>query len=495
MNIARVRDYINRNGIKKTFYAIVDKVVEKRDYSFIPATEEELGKQRRRVFSNPVTISIVVPTYETNETYLRACIESVLSQTYSYYELIIADASTSDAVKTVASSYDDYRIKYMHLEKNEGISVNTNAGIRVAIGEYIGLLDHDDVITPNALYEYVTLIENGRKNGVNYAFIYSDEDKCDAECRRFFEPNFKPDFNLDLLLSNNYICHFLVMNARLMKELKLRKEYDGAQDHDLVLRAYAATCEMAAHKRVEYGHIAKVLYHWRCHEASTASNPASKDYAYEAGKRAIEDYLLKKGLSAVVEYTDHKGFFNVVYRDAMNYTSDNGEKLKKKNILTSTVRGRIAYNTFLNRFDIGAIGGTVIKKGRHVGGPMDQTKTCPFDGMNIHLSGYIHRAVLKQTFPTLDIRNMVIRTELAYLLIKYAKDDRYLSLFDRGRILKLEDEVSNGEYDMPFVDVTSYLISLDYEDYEYLDVSLGICREIGMDGYLCLYDPGMNTEI
>ena len=494
--IARIKDYLNRNGIKNTAYAVADKFVEaKRDYRFVGVSDEELQKQRRRVWPAHITVSIVVPTYETKEEYLRACIESVLNQTYEHFELILADASVSDSVRNIVAGYKDYRIKYMHLEKNAGISVNTNAGIRVAIGDYIGLLDHDDILTPDCLYEYVSLIEKGRREGVNYAFIYCDEDKCDEKCTSFYEPNFKPDFNLDLLLSNNYICHFLVMNARLFKELKLREEYDGAQDYDVVLRAYAATCEMSAVKRVEYGHIQKVLYHWRCHKGSTASNPQSKDYAYEAGRRAVEDYLKRKGISADVLNSAHKGFYNVVYKDGNTYGQGESDRLKRVRMLTSTTRGRIAYYTFEKRYDVGAIGGTLIKKNRHIGGPMDNSRTCPFDGMNIHLSGYIHRAVLKQSFPYLDIRNMIIRNDLAYLFIKYAKDDRFLGLFDRQRVLRLEESVSQGEYTSTYVDISSYLLNKDLEDYEYLDLSLILGREIGMDGYLCLYDPGLNMEI
>ncbi len=492
--IVKVRKYLERNGVKKTFYALIERGIEKRDYHFVPVTPEEADRQSRKVWASNVTFSIIVPAYRTPQEYLTACIESVLSQTYPHFELIIADASPDDSVRNIASRYTDYRVKYMKLESNDGISANTNAGIRVAIGEYIGLLDHDDVLTRDCLYEYATLIEKGKKEDTNYAFIYSDEDKCDESGQNFFDPNIKPDFNPDLLMSNNYICHFLVMRGRLMKELKLREEYDGAQDHDLVLRAYSVTREMSAVKRVEYGHIPKVLYHWRTHRASTAANPESKLYAYESGRRAIEDHLKRTGITGKVIPTDHVGFFRIEYIDSLDY-SDDKVKLRKKRILTSTKRGRIAYNTFLNRYDVGAIGGALIKKGRYVGGPMDSTRTCPFDGMNRHFSGYMHRAVLQSDYQALDIRNMLLHDDLAYLFIKYAKDERYMHLFDRQGVLDLEQAVKEGEYDSPYVDVSDYLIFRDGEDYDYLDMSIALGREVNMDGYYNLYEPALNEEL
>lgn len=215
-------------------------------------------------------------------------------QSYPHWELILADATEDRSVEETLMQQGflkeqptdgetepvaaDPRIRYVHLKENAGIAANTNQALPYAKGEYIGLLDHDDVLTPDALYEMADAVTQAYDRGVKAAFIYSDEDKCDGEETRYYDPNHKENFNYDLILSNNYICHFLVMDAELMKRLQFRPECDGAQDYDLVLRAVAevlATDGQAGEKSIL--HIPKVLYHWRCHEASTAANPHSKN--------------------------------------------------------------------------------------------------------------------------------------------------------------------------------------------------------------------------
>ena len=230
-----------------------------------------------------------------------------MQQSYPHWELILADATEDHSVEEVLKQQGflkeqptdgetepvaaDPRLHYVHLKENAGIAANTNQALPYAKGEYIGLLDHDDVLTPDALYEMADAIIKAYDRGVKVAFAYSDEDKCDGEETRYYEPNHKENFNYDLILSNNYICHFLVMDAELMKRLRFRPECDGAQDYDLVLRCVAEVLTeggQTAEKSIL--HIPKVLYHWRCHEASTAANPHSKKYAYEAGLRALRDH-------------------------------------------------------------------------------------------------------------------------------------------------------------------------------------------------------------
>ena len=488
-NIRKTVNYLKKNGIEDTFYASMERITGKQDYSFIPVSDEVLEAQRKKIWPDPVMFSIVVPAYETKETFLRACIDSVLKQTYRNFELIIADASRLAGVRKVCESYSDHRLKYMHLQENKGISINTNAAIRTANGDYVGLLDHDDMLTPDCLYEYATLIEkNSKEKGSGFAFIYCDEDKCDAGGDKFFEPNYKPGFNLDLLLTNNYICHFLVMKTSLIKELALRSDYDGAQDHDLVLRAYAATNETSDEKPLSYGHISRILYHWRCHNESTASNPESKTYAYEAGRRAVADYLKRAGIAADVEHSKHNGFFRIEYRDELVYPKT-GDIVKRRDELKSTVRGRTAYNTFLNRYDVGAIGGPLIKDGKIAGGLMDSTKTCIYDGLNVHFSGYMHRASLQQDALYLDIRNMMLVDDLAGLLIKIARDERNLHLFNRELISELESQIEGNTINAPYVDVSAYLAPLNYDEIDYLNAGVDLSREVSFEGYLNLYDP------
>lgn len=487
-NIRKAYDYLKKNGIEDTFYASVERITGRQEYDYQPVSRDILNRQRERIWDKPVKFSIVVPAYETKEEYIKACIESVLAQTYGCFELIIADASLLGTVRKIANSYKDHRIKYLQLSENKGISANTNAGLRVATGDYIGLLDHDDILTPDCLYEYADLISKGSGEDTEYAFIYSDEDKCDEKAVRFYEPNFKPGFNIDLLLTNNYICHFLVMKAGLMKELKFRSFFDGAQDHDILLRAYAVTAGASDARPVAYGHIPKVLYHWRCHNASTAANPASKSYAYEAGKRAVSDYLKNEGMAADVKHTAHNGFFRIEYKDNLIYPKK-GELIERKKRLTVKARGRLAYNTFLNRYDIGSIGGPVIKDGKIVSGIMDSTKTCIYDGMNIHFSGYMHRAVLQQDALYLDIRNLMVLDELAGLIVKIAGNDRHIFLFDGDKIDVLKDMLNRKTLKSPYVDVADYLSAEEYEDYDYMMAGVSLCSEISLEGYLNLYDP------
>ncbi len=378
-NIKKTIYYLKRNGIRNTFYAVLERLEEKgAPYQYIMPDEETKRKQCLESFEFAPKFSILVPAYETKECYLRALVDSVLAQTYKNFELIIADAGKSNVVEQVITTYADNRIVYKRLAQNGGISENTNQAMQVATGDYIGLLDHDDFLTPDALYEMAKAIELGKKEGMEPAMLYSDEDKCDGDALRYFEPHKKYDFNMDLLLSNNYVCHFLVMKAALMKKLSFRKEYDGAQDYDITLRAV----EMLY---AEYGyaalggqcivHIPKILYHWRCHEDSTAANPESKRYAYEAGKRAVSDFLNRLGWSAKVTDSAHLGFYHV----------------KEQRVFEQM--GKVA-----------AVGGKLLDKKRRIaGGPMVDGKRL-FVGLKQQYSGYMHRAVLRQTVQCLDLR-------------------------------------------------------------------------------------------
>ena len=309
--ISRLYDEVKRNGISNTYYKVKEKQAknealknyETERLAALPSPEE-LAAQRKRNFMKEITFSIVVPTYETPETFLRQMIESVLGQTFCRVELCIADGSSSDNVEKIVSEYAqaDRRIKYQRLSENKGISENTNAGLQMAAGDYIGLLDHDDILELHALYEMRMAIAKNPEADV----IYTDEDKVSFDLQHYFEPHFKPDFNPDLLRSNNYICHFLVMKKELLDQVGgFRSEYDGAQDFDLVLRlTEKAKCVV---------HIPQVLYHWRSHEASTATNPMSKLYAYEAGKRAVESHLERCGENGVVTDTRFYGFYQTTY--------------------------------------------------------------------------------------------------------------------------------------------------------------------------------------
>jgi len=272
-------------------------------------TEEELDRQRKTVIKDGPKFSILVPTYMTKETFLRQMIESVKAQTYGNWELCIADASDREYpdgamdVGRIAMSYAeaDQRIKYKKLTENVSISANTNRAFLMAEGDYIALLDHDDLLAPQALYRMAEAI---KAQGAD--MLYSDEDKVTEDLKKHFQPHFKPEFNLDLLRTNNYITHLLVVKRTLAEEAGLlRDEMNGAQDYDFIFR-----CSEKAEKIVR---IPEILYHWRTSETSTADNPMSKQYAYVAGARAIAENLERTGTIGTVEKLPDFGFYRVRY--------------------------------------------------------------------------------------------------------------------------------------------------------------------------------------
>lgn len=263
-------------------------------------TKKELDEQRIHTFEYNPLISLVIPLYETDHRFFCQLIASVLNQTYQNFEICFADGSATDELKSVIEKNypGEKRIKYKKLEKNLMISGNTNAAVEMAEGEFIAFADHDDLLTLDAFYEVVKALNEDR----DVEFVYSDEDKTNFENKKYFEPHFKPDFSIDLLRSVNYICHLVVVKKSLADEIGyLRDEFNGAQDYDFVLRA----CEKA--KKIY--HVPKVLYHWRSHEKSTAGNPESKLYAFEAGKRAIEAHYERVGIEAGVELTPNLGLY------------------------------------------------------------------------------------------------------------------------------------------------------------------------------------------
>ena len=263
------------------------------------AGRKELKRQRAAVFSTTPLISIVIPLYNTPLEYLKEMVDSVIAQTYGNWQLCLADGSEGDEVSEfLRKKYkQEIRISYKKLKENKGISENTNAAVKLAMGEYIMLCDHDDVLAPDALFHIVKAITEKKADA-----IYTDEDKISMDGKHYFEPNFKPDFNLFRLRENNYICHIFVVKRTILDQAgTFRREYDGAQDFDLIFRC----CEKA--ERIV--HIPRVLYHWRSHMNSTAANPESKRYAFEAGKRAIEAHYERAGIRADVELTERPGWY------------------------------------------------------------------------------------------------------------------------------------------------------------------------------------------
>lgn len=241
-------------------------------------------------FLNPVCFSIVVPLYNTPETFLREMLESVRMQTYKNWQLCLADGSDQEHpyVQTVCEDYikRDDRICYRKLDENRGISENTNACIDMAAGEYIALFDHDDLLHPSALFEVMKCIEEKKAD-----FIYTDEATFQGRETHLLSVHRKPDFYMENLRAINYICHFTIFQKTLLNETGMfRKEFDGSQDYDLILRL----CETAS----SIHHIPKVLYFWRAHKDSVALSINSKNYAVRAGLRAVRSHLERRGIVA-----------------------------------------------------------------------------------------------------------------------------------------------------------------------------------------------------
>ena len=316
-NVKKGFEYIRRNGVSRFWTLAKAKAFPagksyKEWYEEHCPTKEELMRQREVEFSVQPLISIVVPTYQTPVPFLKDMIDSVRKQSYEKWELCIADGSLNGdendtkviRVREELNRYsmEDKRIKVVYLEENQGIAENTNQALALATGEYIGLFDHDDMLTPDALYEIVKAI-----NDYDYDVLYTDEDKISEDSHDYKKPVFKPDYSPELLCANNYITHFFVAKKTIVDRLGgFRKEYDGSQDYDFIFRCV----ELA--KKV--GHVSKVLYHWRMHGGSVAGDPTSKMYAYDAGKKAIQSHYERVGIQANVEHMERLGLYHTEYK-------------------------------------------------------------------------------------------------------------------------------------------------------------------------------------
>lgn len=251
-------------------------------------SEEERKRQEETAFPNMVKISILTPLWNTPENFLRDMIGSVQKQTYGNWELCLADGS-DDAHAYVGEicrelAGKDERIRYRKLEKNEGIAGNTNQCLTMATGEYIGLFDHDDMLHPCVLFEYVKAI-----NEKNADYVYCDEATFkNGDINQMITMHFKPDYAIDNLRANNYICHFSVFSRKLLDGTELfRTKFDGSQDHDMILRL--------TDKAEHVVHVPKLLYYWRLHAGSVASGIEAKPYAIESARGAVADHLRKHG--------------------------------------------------------------------------------------------------------------------------------------------------------------------------------------------------------
>lgn len=286
---------------------IGNKIDEKRYQKWILRHMQTLLSQGKswELFEKKPLYSIVVPLYRTPETFLTELVESIQAQTYPNWELILSDGSGEDSplVGCFEKLQADQRIRVLKNKERLDISENTNRGLLEAKGDYIVFVDHDDVLPAYALYECTKAVcEYGEPD-----LIYSDEDKITMDGRIYFQPHFKPDFNLTLLRSMNYFCHLVVVKRSLQKKVGfLQAEYNGAQDYDFVLRCVEQAENIC--------HIPKILYHWRSHAGSIAGSGNSKEYAFEAGRKAVDAHLKRCGIQAEVKKGNLFGICQTKFR-------------------------------------------------------------------------------------------------------------------------------------------------------------------------------------
>ncbi|MBR6897985.1 MAG: glycosyltransferase [Lachnospiraceae bacterium] len=298
--LKKTRRYI-RSGpagfIKKSLQKVfkTDEAKYARSVKKKSPDREDLLRQTKDSEYGPL-ISVVVPAYRTNPSFFGELIGSVMAQSYENWELVIADGSAYaeddekyfELEKIAMEAGDPGRVRYIRLAENLGISGNTNEAIRKSSGDWVVFVDHDDTLTPDALYE----VWYAASGNLNAGVVYSDEDKI-GKGGRYFDPHFKPELDMELLTNVNYISHLFAIRRDLLEEIGyLNSEFDGAQDYDLVLRA----CEKAG----AVAHVPKVLYHWRVCEGSTSAGLSEKDYAHDAGRRALLAHTQRMGRRAGV---------------------------------------------------------------------------------------------------------------------------------------------------------------------------------------------------
>jgi len=301
--------YAEQNGVKRTVRHIVKRINDVRacrafHYSLIPDADK-LKAERSFQFPEKIRISIITPVYNTDLALLQEMIESVLAQTYVNWELCLADGSDAQHAQTgdICREYaqKDSRIIYRKLEANTGISGNTNAGIAMSSGEYLALLDHDDMLHPSALFEVTQAICEQKAD-----FIYTDETTFRNKPEDAYYPHLKPDYAPDTLRGNNYICHLTVFSRTLLNKTGMfRSCCDGSQDYDMILRLTEQ-----AEKIV---HIPQILYYWRAHQESVATDVSAKPYVIEAAHKALQDHLKRSGMNGTVENTAAPSIYRIRY--------------------------------------------------------------------------------------------------------------------------------------------------------------------------------------
>lgn len=426
--------YTKKNGIKSFFPRVQRYFCEKnflRNYyrkTALSSAEEK--KQRETKFAYEPVISIIIPLYNTPVKFFNELVDTITNQTYTNWELCLADGTAKETEITEICNElmkSDERIKYKLLDTNGGISENTNAALEMATGEFIMLTDHDDLLELDALYECVrALNENDKIDS-----LYTDEDKVDLSGKKKTEPHLKPDFNIEYLRTNNYICHIFITRRNIALNVGgFGKEYDGAQDFDFILKC-------TEQSRVVY-HIPRVLYHWRCHINSTAAKPESKLYAYEAGVRAVKSHYERCGIDAEVRRQDKnygyyvtdrkfdKSFINNVkiiseadvklINEMINKSNEEYILLLDKDVKYSDELIEKLLEYAVDDDNCAVTSKIVDKKNKIIQGPMMLGVNGLFDysmkGLDIAEPGYYRRLVEPQNVSVTDYRCVMLKKSM-----------------------------------------------------------------------------------
>lgn len=413
-----------------------------------------------------VLFSIVVSVYRTPEKYLKAMIDSVMTQTYGRWELVLADAGSDGTGKSVntdqVKAYKDPRIKYFILKSNAGISANTNEAIKAASGDWIVFADHDDTLACTALQRIYEAIQSHPECG----YIYTDEDKISASGRRRYDPYFKPDYNPDLLCGMNYISHLSAVRRTVLGEAGLLDpEMDGSQDYDLTLRCV----EKLGPEQIV--HIPEVLYHWRSAAGSTAKRQENKLYAYEAGRRAVQAHIDRLGIPGRVEELPLHGRYRIRYewsgkpmvsviisgegseaarnRIRQNTQYDNYEILMEDSIDSARGEYIIFSDSHINpenptwmtelldvcqRKDVGAAGAEIIDRKKriwHAGISVDEAgkKEYRFRGYPCENPGYMGELLVCRDYDAVSEKCMIVRRGLAGKTAAAIRNEGYRVVF------------------------------------------------------------------
>ena len=424
----KTRSYIQRNGVAETAVRSIEGFKEAAD-NVLYASEARKREEAKRVlpqcgeFEKNIRFSLLIPTYDPDPEDFNVLMKSIADQTYKNLEVVIADAGKTDNVENCVQGYKDSGrlsdIIYIKLQENKGISGNTNEALKAASGDYVALIDHDDFLSVDAFEAVAGALQSGAD------IVYTDEDKYYGPEDKYFTPNRKPDFNLDLLLSNNYICHLFVVKRSIALETGgFRMEFDGAQDYDFILRCTELT------ERDKIIHVPEILYHWRASDGSTADNPESKLYAYESGRKVLEAWLKRHEINGCAEHTNHRGFYRITYSDneLPEYKVLIGERLYPENDENEKILA-----SYFARKEVGAVGARVVGRLGNIissGYTTDSygRRVPLYDKMNMHFSGYMHRAAMQQDVEAVSNKACVVRSDL----MKYYDKDP-MKMFSRIR--------------------------------------------------------------